>query len=443
MDMSNLLHRRVLLTLTAPLLALFLACCDIIFGLRQVPLPDLCKQLDQAPFQAPEVEPLPVKLFETTGTIAAFHGFATTVSNKPSTQGFIKVQQSVDFPSWATDATVFLNGWRLRYLKGDHHVAGLGTVIRNIKIDRGKVKWEAVGAISDDNFDDPYNWSYTYTVLIWNAANINLTVNHSDGTCEPRDHRGDFYIADNKNTTTALSVFASFIRSAQFAAVKTIAILPRGFGFLWSGGDDHHLLQLGYNLDHSETIIQQGRKYKKQLEEETPLSIASSQVGAGFVSWQTYAILKDDDRRRDYNFGEVVSALGGDELSVVQPPFAILPRDKPGLISACLESPVLAQPQEFVVENLPYRYAIPMLTGWELAYDCRGDQHVSEIGIWIDEIQYDPNAPGTLRYMLSSVLRDKDASPTFTSNHEVTILGLRPVGPRTPATGAQPTRRQR
>ena len=80
-----------------------------------------------------------------------------------------------------------------------------------------------------------------------------------------------------------------------------------------------------------------------------------------------------------------------------------------------------------------------MLTGWELAYGCRGDQHVSEIGIWIDEIQYDPNAAGTLRYKLSSVLRDEDNKPGFLSNHKVTILGMRPVPPRSPATGAQPT----
>lgn len=443
MDLSRLLHHRASLALAALFLAPCLASCDLLLGLKELPVPGLCKQLDLAPFQAPDVEPLPAKLFETTGTIVAFHGFAKTTSNKPSTQGFIKVQQSVDFPSWATDATVLLNGWRLKYLKGDHHVAGLGTIIRNIKIDRGKVRWEAVGAISDDNFDDPYDWSYTYTVLVWNAANLNLVVSHSDGTCEPRDHRGDFYITSNKDTTTALSAFASFVRNVQFAAVRTAAILPRGFGFLWGGGDDHHLLQLGYNLDHSETFIQQGKKYKKQLDEETPLPNAPSRVGGDFVSWQTYAILKDDDGRRDYNFGEVVSALGGNEVGVVQPPFAILPRDPPGFFGACLENPVVPQPQEFAIENVPYRYAIPMLTGWELAYDCKGDQHVSEIGIWIDEILYDPNAPGMLRYKLSSVLRDEDGRPGFTANHKVTILGLRPAALRTPATGAQPIQRQR
>ena len=37
--------------------------------------------------------------------------------------------------------------------------------------------------------------------------------------------------------------------------------------------------------------------------------------------------------------------------------------------------------QESVIENLPFEYAIPMLTGWELVLGC-DDEHVKEIGIW-------------------------------------------------------------
>lgn len=87
--------------------------------------------------------------------------------------------------------------------------------------------------------------------------------------------------------------------------------------------------------------------------------------------------------------------------------------------------------EDFVIENTPFEYAIPMLTGWELNYPSScGDQHVKEIGIWIDEIHYDknPGSPvGTLRYKLSSVLSDDDKFPAHKSNHKITVLGLKPT----------------
>jgi len=56
------------------------------------------------------------------------------------------------------------------------------------------------------------------------------------------------------------------------------------------------------------------------------------------------------------------------------------------------------------------------------------DQHVKEIGIWIDEIHYrEPNdPPGRLRYKISSVLHDDDTFPDNYFRHKITILGLGP-----------------
>jgi hypothetical protein len=442
MDVHKSVYRRALLALAAVLIVPCLASCDWILGLEEIKL-NICQRIDGAPFQTPTSAAPPAKVFEDPGIIVAFHGSGTAESKKSGQQDLIKIQQSVNLPSYVTNATVFLNGWRVQYLSGDHHVAGLGTIIRKIAIVRGKLNWEAIGVLSDNNFDDPYNWSYAYTVLAWNEANINLAVTHTDGSCDPRDHRGNYFIADNTWNTTALSAFASFIRNVDFSSFKTVAVLPRGFGFLWSDGDDHHLLQLGYNLDHSESFIEKGKKYKKRFEEEVPMPDSPSRVGSEFVSWATYAIFKDNDRRRDYTFGEVVSGLSGDDVGIIQPPFSILPREGIGFSGACLAEPGNMQTQEFVVERIPYRYAIPMLTGWELAYSCTGDQHVTEAGIWIDEIQYDPNSPGTLRYKLTSVLHDEDNSPTFAANHKVTILGVRAATLRTPVTGAQPMQRRR
>jgi hypothetical protein len=41
-------------------------------------------------------------------------------------------------------------------------------------------------------------------------------------------------------------------------------------------------------------------------------------------------------------------------------------------------------PRHIVVGNIPYEYAVPKLTGWNVGYTA-SDQHVKEIGIWIEE----------------------------------------------------------
>ena len=78
------------------------------------------------------------------------------------------------------------------------------------------------------------------------------------------------------------------------------------------------------------------------------------------------------------------------------------------------------------IRDVPFDYAIPMLTGWELAYNC-DDEHVKLIGIRLQDISYEKDSAettGTLRYKVVSDLRDDDTSPGHVSRHKVTILGL-------------------
>jgi hypothetical protein len=374
-------------------------------------------------------------VFEDPGTIIVIHGFGCAESNlnDDGMQDIIKVNGMQNIPLYATDAAVFLNGWHLKYLHSDHHVAGLGTAISNIQLnikpDRsGKIlSWQAAGIISDKNTDDPYSWCYFYTVVAWNSSNLSLIVDQQDGSCDPRDlSNAHFYFTENQKTSTALSSFESFLYKPEFRFDETAVIIPRGFGFEWQdGNEDHHLLQIGYNLDHSEKFIENGKKYLKGFGiERLHLADSADCVDSGFVSWETYAIYKDNDQRRNYHFGEIVSALGGNDLSIIQPPFSILPRD--GINAGTVESGGI-RTQDFTVKNIPFKYVIPMLTGWELGY-LPDDQHVKEIGIWIDEIHYDFDSntqKGTISYKLSSVLNDNDKSPDFYSRHKVTILGLK------------------
>ena len=58
-----------------------------------------------------------------------------------------------------------------------------------------------------------------------------------------------------------------------------------------------------------------------------------------------------------------------------------------------------------------------------------GDQHIKEFGVFIDRIQDErpPESSGTLRYTVSSIVRDKDSFPNNYFRHKVTILGLKPI----------------
>lgn len=388
-------------------------------------------------------------MYELPNTFVIYHGSACAESNESGTEIVPKIEESLALPAYVTHATVYLNGWHLRYLDDDHHVAGLGVAIDSIRLERNVLKWQAAGILSDKNFDDGYNWCYEYTVIAWNAATLNLFADHKDGNCSGKDNLNtNFYMAGNTNantgekTTTALTAFASFLQNPNFANAKTTTVLPRGFAFDWTACDeDHHLLQLAYNLGHTEAFLEKGKMYQKGnnfVFSQLPTSV--NQSASGYVSWETSAIYKDNDGRRDYEFGELVSGLSGNDLGVIEPPFSILPKeDHEGTFSTCVSSGQGLRSDEFVVSGIPYEYAMPVLTGWDLVYDC-DDEHIKEIGTWISGFSYEkaPNATtGILRYKVSSVLKDKNNDPNFESRHKVNILGLKPTAAEKPPIGVQ------
>ena len=432
MDTKNTSFGRAFLTSLAVLLMTFSVACSF------TPLPNtpgFCQTFEELPLTEVSQGPL-LNVFENPGTIKVIHGSGIAKldpDNSLGQEGFIKVEQSLDIPEYANKATVFLNGWKLSYLgSDDQNVVGLGTLVGRIRLvgirpGGRKLTWNAVGILRDNDAAEGYDWTYYYTVIAWNDAALNLAVNHDDADnfCKAGTGGSDnFYFAENKRTTTALSSFNSFLQNPDFPPKETVAILPRGFGVGWQ--IDHNLLQLAYNLDHSENFVEYGKKYQKAFEDvlaPTAISLANS----GFVSWNTYSILKDNDLRRDYVFGEMVSALGGNDVGVLQPPFSVLPVED---IDSCVPAPEqYAKTEEIVIENVPFEYAIPMLTGWDLQYPC-DDENVKEIGVWIDKWRYekDPANPhGRLSYTISSALRDKEGGPGHIRSHKVTILGLRPT----------------
>jgi hypothetical protein len=382
-------------------------------------------------------------VFETPGTIIAIHGSGSATHQAGNSADAIKVQQSLPIPAYADQALVFLNGWKLDYVGGDQHVLALGSAITEIHVDPKlhTVAWDALGLIRDDDGAEGYNLTYQFTIVAWNGVNLNAFVDQGainsqtlDCTQTGGQLPDNYFYASNSGTSSALSCFFSFLQNNSFASSKSIAILPRGFGLVWNDGD-HHIFQLAYNMDHSE-ILADNRKYNKKGQQiAAPLpNPPSTHVGSGFVSWSPYAIFEDNDTRRDYTFAEIVSGLGGSDVGLLQPPFSILPNAADtgflGLFSSCGE--VGAQPtttEEHTIENIPYQFAVPMLTGWNMQYVC-SDQHVKDVGIWIDDWSYQPPSGGNggvLHYKLSSILADDDSTRAHAVDHRITVLGLRGV----------------
>lgn len=330
------------------------------------------------------------------GSIIVYHGKACAQSARDGEENPIRVRHEVTMPAFVTRATVFLNGWELAYLSSDHHVSALAAIITNVKYNNNKLTWEAGGILSEEDFDDAYRWCYRYAAVGWAESRIDANVLHDDSS---------IFTAQPKDMAVAVkSVSGSLPSSSTFSPGQASTALPRGFGFRWADFDEHHVLELGYHQVHHPSVD-------------------------AAVRWQSDFLFGDDSAFRNYHAGEIVSALGGDGVGVIDPPYAIGPSQRRGSGTGCIVGDGHVVTEEHVVEQVPFEYAIPVLSGWELTYAC-DDQHVTQVGVWLDGWSYQRPAGanlGTLRYRISSVLRDKHGLPNHFGSHKIKILGLEPI----------------
>lgn len=337
----------------------------------------------------------------------------------------ISIAGNYDLPSFADDATVFLNGWSLEYLlePEDDDVRGISATIRDISFAGNTLTWNAVGWIGDDDGENAYKFCYVYTVVAWASSTINFSAEHLAGTVRFDGVDFEFYNGTTNDATTALTSISSESGVPLFGRPpkpsKTVGVLPRGFRFEFQERD-HHIRQLAYSIDHGERF----KDAESAYDFRGPDSVSSSDLYEPFrVSWETYGILKDDAARRDYLFFGQYTAVSGDDIYIVNPPFAILP-----VTDTCPSQtePGIVREQRFAIENIPFDYAIPMLSGWDLSYFCT-NSHIARAGVWLKDVAYEKpqsGSSGTLRYTLATILADKDGEPSYESRHKVDVLGL-------------------
>lgn len=359
-------------------------------------------------------------VYQAPGKLRVMHGQSCfSASRAADSQSFaFRIQQSETLPSaYADSATVFMNGWNLRYLNGDHHVQGFGSAIVNIKESRQpdglQLQWEAGGVLSDQNGDDPYEWCYSYTIVGWTRS--------SSGFDAIASERGRAFIRPtDPGNSTALHSIAGAARNSYGSGV----VLPQGFAMLWDDHGDRHVLQAGFDL---------GQHYAS---------------GTGEMAWTSRALFKDNDAANDYYAAELVSTMTYSspqsyhpvEVSLETPQgftsrsnsVSLTPMASDSFCTAVGDSTPTVQ--HYRIDGVPYAYAVPVLSGWELGYLCT-DHHVRQIGAAITDFRYDrapDSSGGTLYYTLELALGDASDNINYAAA-SVDVLGLKPL-----STGAQP-----
>lgn len=349
-----------------------------------------------------------------------------------------RVQESVAMPA-GYEGTVFLNGFRGDYDHGDRNMLGIGASLIHVEsnADKGELKWQASGVLGDNSGDDSYKWCYWYGVVLWNKAagafDIAAFQTDADPLLTTFIHHDD-YVPGSKDAVRDLP---GKYTDAQRRTPK--AVIPRGFGLLYTD-DDHNLLQEGFDLGLPQTT-------------------------GTMIEWNAQTVLKDNADYQDYRGSALVSFLMGQSVNVWQPekvlkrdatsssaPWEQVPGNDFHLVervhtTGCITDELDYRKWDYVIENVPFQYALPVLNGWDNGNTC-GDSNVQSTGVWLTAVTFEKQANGfgKLSYTVASKFSDDggyfgdDGNQT---GHSVVVLGFNelkndPKGGMTPGGGVAP-----
>lgn len=366
--------------------------------------------LNMAPVVLPSLQTRAI-VYEEPARLRVEHGQAcVSVPQAASSSAFaFRIEQSETFPAaYADSATIFMNGWKLRYLNSDHHVQGFGSAIVNVRearTDAGlQLRWEAGGVVADQNGDDPYEWCYSFTLVGWSRSGFDAVASE----------RNLSYIkAADPGNVSAVHAIDGLARNVYGGG----AVLPQGFAMMWGDRSDRHVLQAGFDL---------GQHYA---------------AGTGQMAWTTRALFKDNAVVNDFYIGQLVSTLSYSAPEQFHPAEVLLEtadgwvpqRNKVDLTpfdgdSSCTavgnSTPSLLSYRV----DVPYAYAVPVLSGWELGYVCT-DHHVRQIGAAIVDWRFERREDGlggSIYYTIEQALGDDSDNINY-ARVSVDVLGLKPL----------------
>lgn len=362
-------------------------------------------------------------VYDVPGKIQVQHGHTCAT---PTDFSGVQVHESAAFPAGYDEGTVIFNGSVAAYSGGeDHHVRllGSGAILKvGVKSSAAgrELSWDTAGALTDDN-QNRFEWCYFYTLVFWRRASDGLQAIVTDPTSDKLF--GEFDKAPSPVHQISGSIQTAPGLIGAYGGPR--ALLPRGSAMWFAANLDHELIQAGFDL-------------------------GSPSFSANTVSWTSRSLLKDDDSWRELSSAELVEVMNGPSVSMWQPEtvshlvssptphwvsestaFALQPEAPFGsVLSPCVASPPENVTDQYVVD-VPYSYAVPMLTGWELSQAC-DDTNVHQIGAYLHSFSFTRSSngrSGTLRYTVVSSLSDDGGGKLGRARNKVTILGFNPVLP--------------
>ncbi len=360
---------------------------------------------DEVPFVESTSETVE-EVLSSPGELSVYHGETCAVG--PQT---VKVRQHISIDRGFDQGTVLLNGYRLKYRDEQSWVRALATGIGSIDVQQGMLSWEAAGVLSDAAYDDVIEWCYTYTAIAWDSTRLAAMVDDDDPMHVFQDRP--------YNSGSALRPIPGYLRNPAFIGSPEVAVLPRGFLAMFHG-TSHHLLQVAYHQDAGERFVEARKVFGNG---ETPQPGNVSVAAGDVVTWESTGLIKDKNSDNGETMAELVTGLAGPDVGIINPPFAVVPKADCGSCGGAPSAGVETEERE--VNGVPFQFAIPVLSSWELAYGIN-DESVRELGVWIPHWKWTqaPNG-GSLSYTLSSILDNDDHWPFFVTRAQIKILGFR------------------
>ncbi|MGV8711567.1 MAG: hypothetical protein ACWA6R_03365 [Nitrosomonas sp.] len=359
------------------------------------------------PFEQLSLKTTAKTAFEDSGRFIMMEG--TKCVQRDSGAEAATVVAWIEMPHYVDNGSIVLNGWDLRYLHQEREVNSMRADITHSKLVRNAgsamLMFEIQGKLDDQNGKEPFEFCVFYTAFGYSSTWFDATMES--------DYNGIEAAVLQKKNQGAVTTLENTGNKGTLKRHDAMAILPRGFEFRygdafecefrlspckWGDRIDTPLLQAAYSLSQT--------------------GVSPSQDGS--PHWVTQTIFKDNGMQTHW-VKTRAAVIRGSSIKV-RPDFLVLNPRSSNAGNCRKNSDGVVRTQTFRIEELPYDYAVPLLTGWDLSYEC-GQQRVQRAGIWIHDVRFDPISQ-SMEYKVSSILRDLDGSPSFNAGHRVTVLGL-------------------
>jgi hypothetical protein len=348
-------------------------------------------------------QPGVMRVVADTPAIKIFERSACAMSqpDQSSRHGAIRIENTYEVPPPLDQATVVLNGWDLQFVDPnvDHGIASVVAAIESVALEQRQepagpvLHWDVVGALGDESAREPYSLCWNYLLIAWDDRQIDATA--SESFYIPNLCQGGRWSDDPTNGTSGAGLGRPhWLIGWPLRFPASIAMLPRGFAFYRY---NFPIKQAAFGTGQGVPMTEYKVGYVGDDGKVTVLGSTAAFVDSYIA---TYSVL--GDLGTYFGMGTIGGAIAGTGVFPIEPP----PSDADRLLVSSADNPTAGATQHRTIEQVPFTYAVPLLTGWKLSYADNDWHNVSRIGIGITGVQYEMPRLGTLSYDLTFHLYD-------------------------------------